>query len=80
MDGPEEIDEVLPGLFIGNYATACSAGVLELVGITHILTAAEGLEPAFPDVQSTQRFTYKLVPLLDTLDCDAKSLFPECYE
>ena len=46
----EGVDEVLGGLFIGSYAAACNQEFLQTTGITHILTTAEGLEPAFPTV------------------------------
>ena len=75
MEGGETIDEVLPGLYIGNYSTAQSLPLLQSLGITHILTAADGLPPVFPD-----QFTYKLMPILDTLDCKVKQLFPESNE
>lgn len=74
------LDEVIPGVYIGSYAAACDADTLISAGVTHILTAAEGLEPAFPTVHPTQRFTYKLLPLLDTADCRVRPLLSEALE
>lgn len=74
------LDEVTEGVYISSYAASCDADCLAAAGITHILTAAEGLEPAFPTVKSTQHFTYKLLPLLDTADCRVRPLLPEALE
>jgi len=47
-------------LFLGSIGAATSKEVLKERGITHILTCAVGLSPAFPE-----EFTYKILPMLD---------------
>ncbi|GFH30257.1 uncharacterized protein HaLaN_29074, partial [Haematococcus lacustris] len=40
--------QVVPGLFIGSFMAERNKAALQAAGITHILQAAEGLEPSYP--------------------------------
>ncbi|CAG8468040.1 9559_t:CDS:2 [Paraglomus occultum] len=53
-------DEIIPGVFLGSYASAKDRDWLDQNQITHILTVATGLSPAFPD-----NFTYKIITVRD---------------
>jgi len=53
-------DEIIPGVFLGSYASAKDKDWLDQNQITHILTIASGLSPAFPD-----NYTYKNVSIRD---------------
>ena len=41
-------DQIIPGLFIGNYEAALDRSLLDSIGITHIVTAASDLYPEYP--------------------------------
>jgi len=70
-------DEILPGLYLGDYESAKNrTGLLEL-GVTHVLIAAEGIDTWYPEVSDyrslfaivnlfPQDFTYISIPLYDT--------------
>ena len=54
------MSEIIPGLYIGNFAESKSLAFLTKAGITHILAVAWELPPAFP-----AKFTYKHINLSD---------------
>lgn len=56
------LNEVTDTVYVGNFATACNLRLLQKTGITHVVTAAAGLAPRFPDV-----FEYFCVPAQDEL-------------
>jgi protein-tyrosine phosphatase len=54
------MDEIIPGVFLGNYDQAENLPLLERYKITHILNVANGLENCFPN-----KFVYRSVQLDD---------------
>lgn len=60
-----EANEIIPGLWLGNWASATHREELKSRGITHIMTAIYGSYATFPS-----DFTYKLVPLRDIPEQD----------
>jgi len=42
-------DEILPGLYLGSWDSAVNKHLLKHLGVTHILTVASQLTPAFPE-------------------------------
>lgn len=69
------IDQIIDGLFLGDFTAAASLQVLKSHEITHILTAAAGLPLHFPD-----QFTYKQIQIYDMPTCSIIDYFPECIE
>lgn len=68
-----EPNRVAEGLYIGSIGAAFSRDILLREGVTHVLTVANALLPRFPDA-----FEYRVVPVLDSPDCDIAALFDEC--
>ena len=64
-----DCDEVIPGLFIGDKASASNVAFLKRYGITHVLNAAEGTEEGLVDLSSDHYegsgITYLGFPLWD---------------
>jgi len=56
------MQEILQGLYLGDYQAAGDLDALKQAGITHILIAAEECSARFPE-----QFTYKKVPIADSL-------------
>ena len=54
------IHEIVPNLYIGDFASACNAESLKKLGFTHIVTAILGVDPMYPD-----DFKYLTLPLRD---------------
>ena len=54
-------DEVLPNIYVGNYAFALNQKLLEQNKITHILNCGNGLKNFYPKI-----FKYKQIPLYDS--------------
>lgn len=52
--------EILPGLYLGDMHSAFARTALKERGVTHILCAAKGLKPRYPE-----DFVYKCVEILD---------------
>ncbi|KAK7361902.1 hypothetical protein VNO77_03993 [Canavalia gladiata] len=61
-------------LFLGSIGTATDKVALNKVNITHILTVADKLPPAFP-----AEFVYKVIAVADRDDVDLKQYFKECF-
>mmetsp|Transcript_24016 Transcript_24016/g.42633 ORF Transcript_24016/g.42633 Transcript_24016/m.42633 type:complete len:154 (-) Transcript_24016:23-484(-) len=66
------LDEVIPGLYVGDALAACSLTTLKHFKITHVLVAGEELTQNFPD-----QFVYKQLPVADTLTFDISQYFQE---
>ena len=71
----EDINEILPHLFISDAWTAGNLDLLVKHKITHILTVAKGISPKFKD-----HFNYKIVEVEDYLDQDLKQHCISCCE
>ncbi|KAL8128757.1 hypothetical protein V2J09_017912 [Rumex salicifolius] len=69
---PCQIEE---GLFLGSAAAGLNMVELKKLNITHILTMAASLPPAYPD-----EFTYKVVRVVDTEDTNLAQYFDECFD
>lgn len=72
--------QINPGLFLGSVGAAYTKQTLSSLAITHILTVCELLPPRFPNVLSTQDFTYKVVDVQDCPDAAVSQYFDECAE
>jgi hypothetical protein len=53
-------DEIIPGLYVGDIASAYNKNALKKTGITHVVTAVLGISPIFP-----KEFQYENFPLRD---------------
>lgn len=60
-----EANEIIPGLWLGNWQSASNLEKLREHGIKHIVCAIYGSYPAYPD-----EFHYKIVPLRDIPEQD----------
>mmetsp|Transcript_36879 Transcript_36879/g.35611 ORF Transcript_36879/g.35611 Transcript_36879/m.35611 type:complete len:118 (-) Transcript_36879:176-529(-) len=69
----DEIDEILPQLYLSNIFGAENLDKLHELGITHILTVAEGLKPKYED-----KFVYKVIKIDDFHTQDIKQHFESC--
>ncbi|EDV20323.1 uncharacterized protein TRIADDRAFT_32133, partial [Trichoplax adhaerens] len=74
-----EMQEILPGLYLGPYSAAASSKLEVLLqnGITHILCIRQSLEarfvrPCFPD-----RFSYLILEVADTAEENIIQHFPK---
>jgi len=54
------INEIVPGLYLGDFASACNKDVLKKMEFTHIVTAILGVNEMYPD-----DFRYLTLPLRD---------------
>ncbi|XP_077248101.1 dual specificity protein phosphatase 1-like isoform X2 [Tasmannia lanceolata] len=68
---PCQIEE---GLFLGSVGVACNKVALKSLNVTHILTVAKSLDPAYPN-----DFIYKKIEVFDTPDTNLKQHFDECF-
>jgi protein-tyrosine phosphatase len=66
------MDEILPGLYVGNYAAALNDKLLTNNGITHILIAGFSMDPMFTD-----KYTYKAFNLYDSENEKISKYFEE---
>ncbi|XP_030515622.1 dual specificity protein phosphatase 1-like [Rhodamnia argentea] len=69
---PCKIEE---GLFLGSVGAANNKGALKHLNVTHILTVASTLRPAYPD-----DFVYKVLTVTDREDTNIREYFDECIE
>ncbi|GAB4843457.1 Dual specificity protein phosphatase 1 [Ancistrocladus abbreviatus] len=69
---PCQIEE---GLFLGSLGAANNKRVLKSLNITHILTVARMISPAYP-----HDFEYKIIDVLDQEDTDLAKHFDECFD
>ncbi|XP_058082294.1 dual specificity protein phosphatase 1-like isoform X1 [Magnolia sinica] len=63
------------GLFLGSVGVAYNKDALKGLNVTHILTVAKSLEPAYPD-----DFIYKKIEVLDSPDTNLEQHFDECFD
>ncbi|WOK96821.1 hypothetical protein Cni_G05529 [Canna indica] len=68
---PCKIEE---GLFLGSVGAALNKPALKELNITHILTVAKSLDPAFPN-----EFNYKKIDVFDTPGTELDKYFDECF-
>ncbi|KAM5569281.1 dual specificity protein phosphatase 1-like [Rosa sericea] len=68
---PCKIEE---GLFLGSIGAAHNKDELKKLNITHILTVAGSLAPAYPN-----EFVYKVLNVVDKESTDLKQHFDECF-
>ncbi|KAF5179779.1 Dual specificity phosphatase [Thalictrum thalictroides] len=68
---PSQIEE---GLFLGSLAAACDKDTLKSLNITHILTVAQSLKPAYPN-----DFICKKIEVADRPESDIAQHFDECF-
>ena len=54
------INEIVPGLYLGDFASACNVEILKNLKFTHIVTAILGVDEMFPN-----DFIYLTLPLRD---------------
>ncbi|CAD5172624.1 unnamed protein product [Musa acuminata subsp. malaccensis] len=70
-DVPCQIEE---GLFLGSVGAALNKSALKDLNITHLLTVAKSLDPAYPN-----DFIYKKIDVLDTPSTELDKYFDECF-
>lgn len=68
------INEIVPNLYLGDFASAANRDTLIENGFTHIVTVILGVDEMFPD-----DFNYLILPLRDVRSEDIYSVFPESY-
>ncbi|XP_056161705.1 dual specificity protein phosphatase 1-like isoform X2 [Syzygium oleosum] len=62
-------------LFLGSVGAANNKDDLKRLNVTHILTVASTLKPAYPD-----DFVYKVIAVGDREDTNIREHFDECFE
>lgn len=67
--------QITESLYLGSVGAAFTLPVLNQLGVTHILTVADNLQPMFPE-----EFVYKTVSLLDNANQDLTGVLDECIE
>lgn len=70
-----EINEIVPGVFISDFSSACESEKLKELGITHIVTAILGVDEMYPKL-----FKYHTVDICDRKYYDIKMHFNACSE
>lgn len=68
-----DMDLIIPGLYLGSARDASNLEGLTAAGVTHILTVASGINPAFP-----RQFTYLVIPVSDSSDANLRKHFFTC--
>ncbi|KAG9135560.1 hypothetical protein Leryth_002303 [Lithospermum erythrorhizon] len=69
---PSKIEE---GLYLGSVGAANNKIALKSLNVTHILTVANSLSPAYP-----QDFVYKVINISDREDVKISEYFDECFD
>ncbi|XP_028651404.1 dual specificity protein phosphatase family protein [Erpetoichthys calabaricus] len=73
-----QIDEVWPNLYIGDLTIAQNRGMLQKMGITHVLNAAHSKQGSIGDQMFYgKNITYKGIAAEDSLDFDLSEHFKE---
>lgn len=67
--------QITESVYLGSVGAALTHSVLKQIGVTHILTVADNLQPMFPE-----EFVYKTVDLLDSINQDLIGVLDECIE
>ncbi len=57
MDNPFEANEIIPGLYLGDYSSASKKQDLKQRGITHVLNCARSARKWFPQVERFKVYT-----------------------
>lgn len=70
-----EADEIMPGIFLGSINSSYDLNVLKSKGITHIISAILGYDPAFPE-----DFKYLIVNALDSENNNISDVFESCND
>lgn len=70
-----EADEIMPGIFLGSINSSYDLDVLKSKGITHIISAILGYDPAFPEA-----FQYLIVNALDNENNNIADVFESCND
>ena len=70
-----EADEIMPGIFLGSINSSYDLDVLKSKGITHIISAILGYDPAFPE-----DFKYLIVNALDSENNNISDVFESCND
>jgi len=68
-------NQIIPGLYLGSLDDALQNIKMQARGITHILTIAQGVKPAFPD-----DFRYYVISLADSESVDLLSYFSAVFQ
>ncbi|KAH7679244.1 protein phosphatase slingshot protein [Dioscorea alata] len=69
------ICQIEDGLYLGSVGAAQDKEALKKLNITHILTVAKSLLPAYPN-----EFVYKRIDVLDSSTTNLAQYFDECFE
>ncbi|MGH0177847.1 UNVERIFIED_CONTAM: hypothetical protein FKN15_076405 [Acipenser sinensis] len=77
-----EMQEILPGLFLGPYSAAMKSKlpVLEKLGITHIVCVRQDIEANFIKPNFPQKFRYLVFDIADNPVENIIRYFPREYE
>lgn len=63
--------EILPGLFLGSIGAASNRELLIELGISHIITIANGVSPLYPS-----DFTYQVIDIEDAANANILEHLP----
>ena len=72
---PWDAHEIVPGVLLGNLASACNLQRMRAAGVTHVLSVMTGASPPFP-----QHFGYSVVQVRDIPEEDLLAHLPEATE
>ena len=67
--------QIVPNLYLGSIGAAMNKAILQELGITHIFTIAENIEPHHPD-----DFVYKVIEILDAENSDILGKIPSTVD
>lgn len=70
-----KVNEIVSGVYISDFYSACDKEKLVDLGITHIVTAIAGVEPMYPDL-----FSYYNIDVCDRKYSDIKVHFGKCSD
>lgn len=70
----DDANEIMPGLYLGNYRVAKNLPLLKYMGVSHIVNCAKEL-PNYFDSQ----FAYRHLPLDDHSTADVSQYFSDTY-
>ena len=68
-----KISEIVPGVYISSFASACYIDKLKDLGITHIVSVLAGVEKMYPE-----DFKYCVIDVCDRSYSDIDKYFDEC--
>ncbi|KAG0134188.1 protein-tyrosine phosphatase-like protein [Tuber indicum] len=73
---PNNVDEVLPGLFLGNLVAAESLDILKTCGITHVLSLTHSL----PKIPEEAGVIHRHIPILDVPTQNILAVIDTCLD